>query len=112
MTLFRFLTKMASDDASIKLAFDHVRNLGLCAVMLGVSQYLAAHPALFSIPYSGYVFAAAAGVATTALVTMNAFHGLKRASEIEHPFVRAVTMWSVNLMGPAVIFAILTARPF
>lgn len=41
--MFHYLDKYASDDSIVKLVFDHLRNFGLCAVVLGAAAWKQAH---------------------------------------------------------------------
>ena len=42
--MFHYLDKYAQQDSVVKVVFDHLRNFGLCAIVLGAAAWKQAHP--------------------------------------------------------------------
>ncbi len=109
---FKRLREIASDDVTIKTMFDHVRNLGICAVMMGAGQFVLDQPERFAPAILAVVCGAAIMLFATVLTILHAMHGSKKCLAIKHPVERLGMYALVNLIGPLTVGAVLIGRPF
>lgn len=112
MDPFKRLREIASDDVVVKVMFDHVRNLGICALMMGAGQFALEQPERFAPAWLAVTCGAVIVFAAGVLTTVNAMHGLRKALAIERPIERYGMYLVVNLIGPVTIGAVLVGRPF
>jgi hypothetical protein len=82
--MYRFLRAVAEDDVAVKLLFDHLRNLGIAAVVLGagVWKFRNAEPRLL---YLETLIAGLLGVFGVFLFFVNLFHGIGRLKKAVYP---------------------------
>jgi uncharacterized protein YjeT (DUF2065 family) len=96
------LVQIARDDAAVKLIFDHLRNLGLCAVVFGAAVWkffnLESGWARY-LDFAIIAFLVALGIA---LFWINQIHGFSKLRELKQP------KWVVALIGQVYVFLAVT----
>jgi hypothetical protein len=82
--MYRFTRAVAEDDAAVKLLFDHLRNLGIAAAVLGAAvwKFRGAEPRLL---YLEMLIAGLLGVFGVFLFFVNLFHGIGRLKKAGYP---------------------------
>lgn len=106
--MFSFIRRIASDDAAVKLLFDHLRNIGICAVVFAAAVWKFNNMA----PGYLYFFDALIIVLLTALGSflflVNQFHGLATIRRAERPiWLLQLVMHAYSILAVTIVFAIL-----
>lgn len=103
--------EIARDDASVKLIFDHIRNLGLCALMVGAADYVLAHPEVFAVA-PAFALGSILFVVGGALVILNALHALLKVNLLKSRVEQVLLYLAINAIGPVTIAALMLVGPF
>ena len=112
MNLLTRLKEVATDDAAVKLIFDHIRNLGICALVMGVARYSLAYPEVFGPVWVPLIYGTLLALSSVLLIVLNALHGLAKAMALTNPLEKYVLYFLVNAIGPMTIIAVMTVGPF
>lgn len=112
MNIITRLNELASDDAAVKAMFDHIRNIGLCALMVGASVFVLTQPERFGLIVPALIMGAILGLVGGVLITVNALHGLKKAHTLANPLEQTILVVVVNAIGPILLGALMIAGPF
>lgn len=113
MRLFARFNEIARDDASVNLIFNHIRNLGLCALVAGVGDFLLAHPERLAI--ASWIVPPLASIlliVACALVALNALHALLKTKLLKSKVEQVLLYLVVNAIGPLMIGALILSGPF
>lgn len=109
MNLLSRLNKLTDDDAAVKMMFDHVRNVGLCALVLGASGVALTEPERFGPVVGTLIFGTILGMAGLLMTIVNVMHGLKKARALSHPIEQTFFILAVN--AGAIVAAYLLSTP-
>ena len=102
---------IAGDDVAVKLLFDHIRNVGICAIVFAAAVWR------YNNTVSGveYVFDLLISCLLVALglflLLVNLFHGMATLKKAGHPsWVLQVVMQSYSIIVITLIFSIMGIR--
>lgn len=104
--MLKFLRELAEDDGAVKVLFDHVRNLGIAAAVLGAAAWKFQHAnrQIFAIEMLVVVLLAAFGVF---LFFVNQFHGIRKLKQAGYPsWVYQVVLHGYSLVAVTIIVSI------
>jgi hypothetical protein len=104
--MLKFVRGISDDDGAVKLLFDHVRNLGIAAAVLGsaVWKFRNAAPELF---YFEMLIVALLGVFGVFLFFVNQFHGIRRLKSAGYPpWVYHVVLQAYSFVAVTIILAL------
>ena len=110
----KLLLKIEAKDVNLKFVFDHIRNYGICGLMLGIGVKVLAHPdeanvlgAFFDYLAGGVLFAL-----PWALFALNFFHGIsaffaiRDAKEVHKYWYLAVCLFLFFPAGKLMMYAL------
>ena len=72
--MFHYLDKYAQNDSIVKVVFDHLRNFGLCAIVLGAAAWKQAHAGTGFVAVWDHAAAAMLGFVGFGLLWLNHEH--------------------------------------
>lgn len=72
--MFHYLDKYARDDSIVKLVFDHLRNFGLCAIVLGAAAWKQHHIGTGAVAIWDHAVTAVLAIVGFGLVWLNHEH--------------------------------------
>lgn len=109
--MLKLVRTIAGDDAAVKLLFDHIRNVGICAVVFGAALWKYNNIA----SGVGYVLDLLIICLLIALglfpLLVNQFHGITTLKRAGHPtWALHVVMQSYSIVVIALVFSILGIR--
>ena len=110
MKVMNRLLEIADDEAAVKLMFDHVRNLTLCALMLGAAEYLRLHPDVSMLGFETLVASVSMWITAGFLIMVNYLHAARKALKLTSAVERFAVLAALNLIGPWTILAVLLSR--
>ena len=111
MKLRNRIVEVAEDESAVKVMFDHVRNLTLCALMFGAAMYFWRRA---DLPGHGVIeYIASVGIFATAgfLAMVNYIHAALKAMTLPKQPERVLVIVVLNIIGPWTILAVLHGRP-
>lgn len=107
----RFIEQIAKNDVAVKLIFDNIRNLGLCAVVLGAGGWKAKHLGTGWLHYFDNGLAWFLILAGLLLMWLNIVNGLIKVKESSIPlWVKGVLGGLYAGLAAQVVFMLLEAR--
>lgn len=111
MAIRLFIKDVASDDGAMKLLFDHLRNLGVCAAVIAAATWQfnrlgEATPAR-AIGYVNFGFLTVLGVW---LYFVNQAHGLKKLREAGLPQGKILAIGQIHTLVAVTLIASLVIR--
>ena len=104
--MLKFLRAIAENDSAVKLLFDHVRNLGIAAVVLGAAvwKFRSAEPQIFFFEMLIVALLAVFGVF---LFFVNQFHGIRKLRSAGYPgWVYHLVLQTYSLVAVTIILAL------
>lgn len=106
-----FIDRIAKNDNAVKTIFDHIRNIGLCAILLAASGWKYRH---FGVGVQWYVDAVTFAfllIVSFLLLWLNSVHGLHKLRAATIPkWAKVLIGGSYSALVAAVIMSLLTAR--
>ena len=110
----KLLLKVEAKDVNLKFVFDHIRNYGICGLMLGIAVKVLAHPdksnvlgaffnfleggLLFSLPWVLFALNFAHGI--------SAFFAIRDAKEVNKYWYLAVSLLLFFSAGKLMMYAL------
>ncbi|MBX3590284.1 MAG: hypothetical protein KF755_05165 [Burkholderiaceae bacterium] len=104
--MLKLLRTIAEDDAAVKSLFDHVRNLGIAAAVLGAAlwKFRNAEPQIFY--FEMFIVALLAGLGAF-LFFVNQFHGIRKLRSAGYPaWVYHLVLHTYSLVAVTIILAL------
>ena len=104
--MLKFLRAIAENDSAVKLLFDHIRNLGIAAVVLGAAvwKFRSAEPQIFFFEMLIVALLAVFGVF---LFFVNQFHGIRKLRSAGYPgWVYHLVLQTYTLVAVTIILAL------
>jgi hypothetical protein len=84
--MLEFIKRIAADDVAVKLLFDHVRNIGICAVVFGAAFWKYKNIGPDHIFYLvDWIIVALLIVLGMFLFIVNQFHGITKLRQPQNP---------------------------
>jgi len=110
--MLKLIRRISSDDSAVKLLFDHVRNVGICAVVFGAAAWQ--YKNLESVGYSYYFQALIIGLLVVFgvfLFFVNQFHGVAKLRSSDYPrWVLPLIMHTYSLVIVTIVLSIVGVR--
>jgi hypothetical protein len=104
--MYRLVRAIASDDSAVKFLFDHVRNLGIVAIVLGAAMWKFRHATQGPL-YLELLIAVVLGVFGVFLFFVNQFHGILRLKSAGYPgWVTSLVISAYSVVTVTVIMSI------
>jgi hypothetical protein len=103
------ITTLAGDDAAVKTLFDHVRNLGICAVVFGAAAWQFRNFApdfrlAFVLQIAAFVALVLFGVF---LFAVNMFHGVEKLKRAGYPtWIFWLVMFTYSIVTVTIVTAL------
>ena len=109
--MFSLIRKIADDDIVVKLLFDHIRNIGLCAVVFGSALWK------YNNIGPGYIFFLDLVIITLLvglgvfLFVVNQFHGVTKLRNSKQPrWVIELVMHTYSIIAVTVAYSVVGLR--
>ena len=109
--MFALIRRIASDDTTVKLLFDHVRNIGICAVVFGAAVWKYRNMATGYIYVVDILIIALLVVLGLFLFLVNQFHGIATLRKTDHPkWVLQLVIQTYSIVTVTIAFAVVGVR--
>lgn len=110
----KLLLKVDAKDVNLKFVFDHIRNYGICGLMLGIGVKVLAHPdktnflgIIFDFLAGGVLFALPWGLfALNFLHGIFAFFAIRDSKEVNKYWYLAITLLLFFSAGKLMMYAL------
>jgi hypothetical protein len=106
----KLIRDVSSDDGAIKLLFDHVRNLGICALVFGAAMWKFRHLGKYALWQDVFdiVLMTLLTVFGCFLFVVNQLHAVKKLRAAQQPrWVMHVFYGTYSLVTVTIILAVL-----
>lgn len=110
--MLKLIRRVSSDDSTVKLLFDHVRNVGICAVVFGAAawQYKNLEPEGYTYFFQTLIIGLLV-VFGLFLFLVNQFHGMARLRLSDYPgWVLPLIMHTYSLVIVTIVVSIVGVR--
>lgn len=109
--MFEFIRRIAADDVAVKLLFDHVRNIGICAVVFGAAFWKYQNIAPDYIFYLDWIIIILLIVLGVFLFLVNQFHGIAKLRQSNNPgWVIHLVMHTYSIIAVTFVFSVFGVR--
>lgn len=109
--MFSLIRRIASDDGAVKLLFDHVRNIGICAVVFGAAVWKYNNMASGYLYFFDVLIISLLAALGLFLFFVNQFHGIATIRKSDHPsWVLQLVMHTYSVLAVTIAFAIVGVR--
>ena len=109
--MFNLIRRIAADDVAVKVLFDHVRNIGICAVVFGAALWKYRNIEPDYVFFLDWVIIVLLVLLGLFLFFVNQFHGIKKLRESNHPsWIFQLVMHTYSIVAVTIAFAIVGVR--
>jgi len=109
--MFALIRRIANDDTAVKLLFDHVRNIGICAVVFGAAVWKYNNMGTGYVYFLDVLIIALLVVLGLFLFIVNQFHGIATLRKADHPkWVLQLVIQTYSIVAVTIAFAVVGVR--
>lgn len=105
--MFNLIRRIANDDTAVKLLFDHVRNIGICAVVFGAAFWKYKNMGPDYIFFLDLAIIALLVILGVFLFFVNQFHGLDKLRDSQHPrWLFSLILYTYSIVAVTIAFSV------